>query len=94
MEAWAVGDFNEDGRFDWITAPFWGLTLVVGYDAGALIGSNTHDTSSASRPSMIVTGDFSHDQRWDLALIDSVKVMEPFVMERRIPLVSDRCRRR
>ena len=28
MRAWAVDDFNEDDRLDWITSSFWGLTSI------------------------------------------------------------------
>ncbi|CAF1672301.1 unnamed protein product, partial [Adineta ricciae] len=68
--ALAADDFNNDGRLDIVVGnqneKF--ITLLFGYDRGALGNSIVFVSGEASRLQAVVVSDFNHDTWLDLAV--------------------------
>src|SRR3954464_14958085 len=65
----AVGDFNNDGKPDFVADNFIGgsVSVFLGDGAGGFIEANNSPVAMAGGPTYVATGDFSADGLADLA---------------------------
>ncbi|CAM4809506.1 unnamed protein product [Rotaria magnacalcarata] len=66
----AVGDFNDDGRLDIVTANYWAfnISIFLNYGNGTFSNRTTYSTGSVSKPNSVVVGDFNNDSKLDIAV--------------------------
>ena len=64
----AVGDFNNDGKLDYITANNKSGTVTVGFGKGTGAFGNQTQIGVGSQPTSVVVGDFNGDQDLDFAV--------------------------
>lgn len=74
----ATGDFNNDGKSDWVAATSSGIRIFTGDGTGSFVASGDYGLESA--PAFITTGDFNGDGNTDLAMTyngsDKVSIMK------------------
>ncbi len=67
----AKGDFNNDGRIDFVSIHFNGLanqqiTILLNSGTGTFTGSNKRNFASATNPTDVAVGDFNKDGKLDV----------------------------
>ncbi|CAF0743855.1 unnamed protein product [Adineta ricciae] len=70
--ALTISNVNRDNRLDLLVTYSLSdyVAIFLGYDYGALQNPSVYTTGSASQPLSLAVGDFNHDNRYDLAIMD------------------------